>query len=69
MSELQKINIDGVEYDFSTFTEQQKAMVGQLTDIAQKLGGLQFQADQLSMARDGFMSILKQSLEAKPPSE
>ena len=65
MSELQKISIDGVDYNVADLTDQQKGILSHITDIEQKLGGLQFQASQLSVAKEAFVGMLKQSLEAK----
>lgn len=62
MSELKTISIDGVEHDFTAFTNEQKAYVAQINDLNQKLGSLQMQADQFSVARDAFVGMLKQSL-------
>ena len=68
MSDLKTIQIDGTEYEVANFTDQQKALLAQVTDINQKLGNLQFQADQLSVAKDAFVNLLKQALTA-PASE
>ena len=65
MNELKTISIDGVEHDFTAFTDQQKAMVAQINDINEKLNQIQFQAMQLQVARDAFVGMLKSSLEAK----
>ena len=62
MNELKTIQIDGTEYEVANFTDQQKALLAQVTDINQKLGNLQFQADQLVVAKDAFVQILKNSL-------
>jgi cell division septum initiation protein DivIVA len=62
MNELKTISIDGVEHDFNAFTNEQKAYVAQINDLNQKLGSLQMQADQFSVARDAFVGMLKQSL-------
>ena len=62
MTDLKTIQIDGTEYEVANFTDQQKALLAQVTDINQKLGNLQFQADQLSVAKDAFVQILKNSL-------
>ena len=62
MNELKTISIDGVEHDFTAFTDQQKGMVAQINDLNQKLAGLQMQAEQFSVARDTFVGMLKQSL-------
>lgn len=65
MSELKTITIDGVDHDFTTFTDQQKMFVAQINDLTRKMSELQFQADQLSVAKTGFVGMLKQSLESK----
>ena len=62
MSDLKTIQIDGTEYEVANFTDQQKNLLAQVTDINQKLGNLQFQADQLSVAKDAFVQLLKNSL-------
>ena len=62
MNELKTIQIDGTEYEVANFTDQQKALLAQVTDINQKLGNLQFQADQLVVAKDAFVNLLKQAL-------
>ena len=62
MNELKTISIDGVEHDFTTFTDQQKAFVAQINDLNSKLGGLQMKADQFVVAKDAFVQMLKASL-------
>ena len=62
MSELTTISIDGVEHDYTTFTDQQKVFVAQINNLNQKLGELQFQADQFAVAKDAFIQMLKASL-------
>jgi cell division protein ZapA (FtsZ GTPase activity inhibitor) len=62
MNELKTITIDGTEYNVADLNEQQKVYLAQITDINQRLGTLQFQADQLIMAKDGFVGVLKASL-------
>jgi cell division septum initiation protein DivIVA len=62
MSELTTISIDGVEHDYTAFTDQQKAFVAQINDLNQKLGSLQMQADQFAVAKDAFVQMLKASL-------
>lgn len=62
MSELTTISIDGVEHEYASFTDQQKVFVAQINDLSQKLGQLQMQADQCSVAKDAFIQMLKASL-------
>lgn len=65
MNEFKTITIDGVDHDFTAFTDQQKLFVAQINNLTQKLEELQFQADQLSVAKTAFVGMLKQSLESK----
>lgn len=65
MSELNKITLDGVDYSVADMDDRQKAILSQITDINQKLGSLQFQAEQLTVAKDAFVGLLKQALEQK----
>ena len=65
MTDLKTITIDGVDHDFTTFTDKQKLFVAQINNLTQKMDELQFQADQLSVAKTGFIGMLKQSLDSK----
>lgn len=62
MSELKTITLDGTDYSVADMTDQQKGMLAQITDTSQKLEQLQFQAQQLAVAKDAFIGMLKQSL-------
>ena len=57
-----QIVIDGVEYDYDTFTEQQKVMTEHVADLERKVNSAKFNLDQLSVGRDSFLNMLKQSL-------
>lgn len=65
MNELKTISIDGVEHDYTQFTDQQKLMVAQINDLSQQLAQAQFKMDQINVAKEGFTMMLKQSLETK----
>ncbi len=58
--------IDGVEYDPTTFTAQQKALLDHVVDLERKVNSAKFNLDQLSVGRDTFFNLLKQSLTAQP---
>lgn len=60
------IVIDDVEYQFEDMTQEQQVLVNHVADLDRKLGSARFNLDQLSVGRDAFMQLLKQSLEAKP---
>ena len=62
MSELKKVTLDGVEYSVPEMTDQQKAILSQISNIEQKLHDLRFQTDQLTVAKEAFVGMLKQSL-------
>ena len=57
-----KITIDGIEYDIGSMTDQQKAMLNHINDLDRKMGTTQFNLDQLSVGRQAFINMLKESL-------
>jgi cytochrome b involved in lipid metabolism len=59
-----QVVIDGIEYDPSTFTDQQKAMLDHTADLERKVASARFNLDQLQVGRDAFLNMLKQSLTA-----
>jgi len=62
----QIVTIDGVEYDASTFTEQQTALINHVADLDRKIGYPRFKLDQLEVGRDAFFAMLKQALTTQP---
>lgn len=64
----QLVSIDGTEYDFADLTDQQKIMFEHCIDLDRKITSCRFQLDQLSVGKDSFLNMLKQSL-AKTPAE
>ena len=63
-----QVTIDGVEYDVSTFTDQQRALLDHTADLERKVASAQFNLDQLQVGRDAFLNMLRQSL-ATPAQE
>jgi hypothetical protein len=61
-----QVIIDGVEYDPSTFTDQQKMLLDHTADLERKVNSAKFNLDQLQVGRDTFFNMLKQSLAEKP---
>jgi len=59
------ITIDGVEYDTNDFTEEQIILTNHCLDLDRKLASTQFQAQQLQVGKDAFVTMLKNSLEQK----
>jgi hypothetical protein len=65
MAEEKKANIikiDDKEYTEDQLTDEQKVMINHITSLEQKIGSARFNLDQLSVGRDAFMAMLKQSL-------
>ena len=58
-----QLTIDGVEYDVEKLTEQQRAFLDHVVDLERKVNSAKFNLDQLSVGRDTFFNMLKQSLE------
>ena len=58
---------DGVEYDPESFTDEQKTLVNHVIDLDRKLNSARFNLDQLSVGRETFLKMLKESLD-KPES-
>lgn len=56
------ITIDGVEYQFEDLTQEQQMLVNHVADLDKKLGSMRFNADQLQVGRNAFMSMLTESL-------
>jgi hypothetical protein len=57
------ITIDDKEYTEDQLTDEQKVLVNHVASLDQKIGSARFNLDQLSVGRDAFMGMLKQSLE------
>ena len=60
------ITIDDKEYTLEDMTDEQQMFVRHISDLERKISSAQFSVDQMRVGRDGFLNLLKQSLEAKP---
>lgn len=60
------ITIDDKEYTLEDMTDEQQMFVRHISDLERKISSAQFSLDQMRVGRDGFLNLLKQSLEAKP---
>lgn len=56
------LNLDDKEYIIEDMTDEQKMMVNHINDIQNKQNSNQFIADQLSVGKEAFINILRQSL-------
>tara|TARA_R100001129_G_scaffold60440_1_gene41127 strand:- start:442 stop:666 length:225 start_codon:yes stop_codon:yes gene_type:complete len=63
------INLDGKEYIIGDLTDEQEIMVHHIKDIQNKQASNGFIADQLKVGHDGFVNMLKQSLESEEVKE
>ena len=60
------ITIDDKKYTLEDMTDEQQMFVRHISDLERKISSAQFSVDQMRVGRDGFINLLKQSLEAKP---
>jgi len=60
------ITIDDVEYTLEDMTNEQQMFIRHITDLERKISSAQYSVDQMRVGKDGFVNLLKQSLEAKP---
>lgn len=56
------VNIDGVEYKFEDMSNEQQTLINHLLDLDRKISSSQFNLDQLTVGKQAFMSMLKDSL-------
>ena len=64
MAEQKKtpVVIDDVEYFFEDMTAEQQTIVNHLADLDRKISNTRFNLDQLSVGKDAFVNLLKNSL-------
>ena len=56
------LNLDDKEYIIEDMTDEQKMMVNHINDLQNKQNTNQFMADQLSVGKEAFINILRDSL-------
>ena len=56
------LNLDDKEYIIEDMTDEQKMMVNHINDIQNKQNSNQFIAVQLSVGKEAFINMLRQSL-------
>ena len=59
----QMITINDVEYDATTFTDEQVIFTNHCLDLDRKIANMNFQLQQLQVGKDSFFRLLKDSLE------
>jgi hypothetical protein len=63
------LKLDDKEYEIGKMTDEQKIMVHHIKDIQNKQASNSFIADQLKVGLDGFVNMLKKSLESEEVKE
>jgi len=61
----QTLNVDGVEYPLSEFSDEQRYLLNQVQDLNGKAGNLRFQLDQAEVAKQWFTDNLIASLKSE----
>jgi len=59
------IVIDDVEYQLEDMSQDQQMLVNHIMDLERKISASRFNLDQMTVGKDGFIQMLKQSLEKK----
>jgi len=60
------ILIDDIEHVYEDMTDEQKVIIEHITDLGHKSRKAQLELDQLNVAKNGFVSMLKESLATQP---
>ena len=64
------ITVDGEEYILEDMTPAEQTVVNHIADLDKKIRGTKFNLDQLTVGKDAFVKMLKQSLvETKEPAK
>lgn len=64
-----KLILDDKSYDVDSLNEQQKYILANVQDITNKINVLKTKAYQLEVAKEGFVGMLKTSLQAGEENE
>jgi hypothetical protein len=59
------ITIDNVEYVYEDLTAEQQTLVNHCVDLDRKINSTKFNLDQLSIGKEAFVNLLKNSLATK----
>ena len=57
------ITIDDKEYNFEDMTQEQQTILNHVADLEKKINGTKFNLDQLSVGREAFIKMLRESLD------
>ena len=64
-----QITIDNVEYAYEDLTADQQKLFSHCIDLDRKIGSSQFQLDQLTVGKQAFFNMLKESLTVEKVEE
>ena len=65
-NEKTPITIDNTEYHYEDLTDEQKTLFNHCIDLDRKIDSAKFNLDQLSIGKQAFFNMLKESLQTKP---
>ena len=57
------ITIDGTEYNYDDLSDNTQYCIAQINDLRGQLDAARARVDQLNMAHDGFLNLLKLEME------
>ena len=57
------ITIDDKEYHFEDMTQEQQTILNHVADLEKKIRGTRFNLDQLTVGKDAFIKMLRESLD------
>ena len=57
------ITIDDKEYHFEDMTQKQQTILNHLADLEKKINGTKFNLDQITVGKDAFIKMLRESLD------
>tara|TARA_B100000700_G_C14458679_1_gene585118 strand:+ start:64 stop:306 length:243 start_codon:yes stop_codon:yes gene_type:complete len=63
------LTLDEKEYEINSMSSEQQMMVAHLRDIQNKQASNRFIADQLQVGHDGFVNMLRESLNNPSPHD
>jgi hypothetical protein len=55
--------IDGIEHDYDDMAPEQQVLFNHCIDLDRKINSAKFNLDQLTVGKNAFFTLLKQSLE------
>lgn len=58
------LELNGVEHDIESMTDEQKTMINHIADLDKKISSVEFNLDQLRVGRQAFIKMLEDELQA-----